>query len=54
MVINVKENHNKLIKYINILNYKFERVQSFTYLGSLLSDNNDLRKEINQRIQRAN
>ena len=42
------------VKYININQYKFERVSSFIYLGSLINDTNDINEEIKRRIQNAN
>ena len=33
---------------------KFERVESFLYLGSLTESQNDIKKEIDKRIQSAN
>lgn len=53
MVVNNK-NNNKTSKYIEIDDAKFETVQSFVYLGSLVNSNNDISEEISRRIQSAN
>lgn len=42
------------VSHISIMNFKFERVKSFCYLGSLVSDSNDMKNEITKRIQNAN
>ena len=41
-------------KYFQIEKFKFEMVQSFTYLGSLIEANNDISVEIKKRILLAN
>jgi hypothetical protein len=41
-------------KYFQIEKFKFEMVQSFTYLGSLIDANNDISVEIKKRILLAN
>jgi hypothetical protein len=38
---------------LNVDGQKFERSR-FTYLGSLVNDNNDVSKQIKRRIQNAN
>jgi sorting nexin-29 len=41
-------------KYFKIEKFKFEMVQNFTYLGSLIDANNDIAGEIKKRILLAN
>jgi phage anti-repressor protein len=41
-------------KYFQIEKFKFEMVQSFTYLGSLIDANNDISVEIKKNILLAN
>ena len=41
-------------KCFTIGNFKFEAVQSFTYLGSLINVNNDNSAEIKKRVLLAN
>ena len=41
-------------KYFQIEKFKFEMVQSFTYLGSLIDANNDISVKIKKRILLAN
>ena len=40
--------------FYNTDDFKFERVRSFIYLGSLINDTSDVTEEINRRIQNAN
>jgi hypothetical protein len=40
-------------KYFQIEKFKFEMIQSFTYLGSLIDANNDISVEIKKRILRT-
>ena len=53
MIVNSKD-PNKIVKHIVIDGTKFETVQSFVYLGSLVNSNNDISEEISRRIQNAN
>ena len=41
-------------RYFQVKNFKFETVQGFTYLGSLINVNNDTSAEIKKRILMAN
>jgi hypothetical protein len=41
-------------KYFQIEKFKFEMVQSFTYLGSVIDANNNISAEIKKRILLAN
>ena len=41
-------------KHLQIENFKFETVQNFTYLGSLINVNNDNSAEIKKRVLLAN
>jgi hypothetical protein len=47
--IAVQLHHN-----ISIIGYKFESVCSFIYLGSVINETNDMKEEIDKRIQNAN
>jgi hypothetical protein len=51
--LTTKVNKNRP-KYFQIEKFKFEMVQSFTYLGSLIDANNDISAEIKKRILLAN
>jgi hypothetical protein len=39
-----------MINELKIGEYKFEGISKFTYLGSVLTENNSTRAEINERI----
>jgi hypothetical protein len=40
--------------HIHIIDYNFERVSRFVYLGSLVNETNDIKEEISKRIQNSN
>jgi hypothetical protein len=42
-------NKKKTIHELKIGEYKFERISRFTYLGSVLTENNSIIAEINER-----
>jgi sorting nexin-29 len=52
----ISDNKRNLItkQDLNIYGQKFERVNRFIYLGSLVNDNNNVSEEIKKRIQNAN
>jgi len=49
-----KKSHASYPLYLEVGPYKFQVVQSFTYLGSDVNCNNDIRAEIQKRILAAN
>ena len=59
-VIDVKKQSGQLnrlwhqVKELKIGEYTFERISKFTYLGSVLTENNSIIAEINKRIKKGN
>jgi sorting nexin-29 len=51
MEITFKPNN---MQYVIVNNYKFEKVNEFKYLGTLIKANNNLTQEINHRLLLAN
>jgi len=41
-------------KHLQVYNYKFERVEYFRYLGSLITENSDSNTDIKARIMAGN
>ncbi|KAJ4450459.1 hypothetical protein ANN_01884 [Periplaneta americana] len=52
--MSVTKRQNDQVKEVKMGTYKFEKVKEFTYLGSILTANNDLRNEVQRRINLAN
>jgi len=36
--------------YINIMDFKFERVRGFIYLGALISENSDMTEKVRRLV----
>jgi hypothetical protein len=47
MEITCKQNN---MQYLIVNNYKFEKVNEFKYLGTVITENNSLTQEINRRL----
>lgn len=54
MIATREENRWKQIDNIAIQKYKFERVRSFKYLGSVITEDNVITEEIKERLQAGN
>jgi hypothetical protein len=63
MGLNINEEKNKYMeitakptknKYLNVGNYRFEKVIEFNYLGTMISYDNNLDTEIHHRLLLAN
>jgi len=55
MIVERKNNLKKnKIGHLKIKNYKFERVESFKYLGVILNEDNNNQIDLQERIKNAN
>lgn len=52
--MSITKKQNDQIKEVKMGTYKFEKVKEFTYLGSILTANNDISNEVQRRINSAN
>jgi len=50
----VSQNPYNTSEYVKLGTYNFEIVKDYTYLGTLLTNKNELRPEVERRITNAN
>jgi hypothetical protein len=50
----VSQNPYNTNEYVKLATYNFEIVKDYTYLGTLLTNNNELRPEVEKGITNAN
>lgn len=49
-----RQNNVRSSHFLNIGQYNFGRMRQFKYLGTILTENNEITKEIEARIQVGN
>lgn len=49
-----RENRNRVQEVIEVEEYRFKRMVQFKYLGSFITQNNNIKAEMSTRLQSAN